>query len=216
MKTSTTLFATLLAAVLALPAFAQPADSAVADAEADAGESAPASLSAREHRQLLAGRGMGAGRPAVAQGYPGPMHMLRQAEQLELDEDQIARTGALRQRVHSRSRELGRQIVDAEHELDALLAATPVDRDAMRETLGRIAKLRAEFRAVHLEAHLDQAAILTPTQLAAIETTPGHGRGNEHGMRGRGGHGMHAGGGQDGGCNCGRRNGERNRGAGEG
>lgn len=182
------LLAALLGATLTLPA------AAAADEEMNATQPAgtapaPVSLSETEVERLLAGRGMGMGRPAVVHGYPGPMHVLRQAEALELDADQIARTGALRERVHGVARDIGARIVEAERELDRVLGETPVDRGQMRATLDRIADLRAELRAAHLETHLDQAAILTQAQRERMATNSPRG-GQQRGegrQRGEGG-----------------------------
>jgi len=183
MSTRKRLLAALLCATLTLPAVAA-ADKTMPSEEAPATtDPAPKSLSEKEVQQLLTGRGMGMGRPAAVQGYPGPMHVLRQAEALDLDNDQIARTGALRQRVQSASRDLGARIVEAEHELDRILGQAPVDREQMHAKLDQIADLRAELRAAHLETHLDQAELLTESQRSRME--PHSPRGGQHHGEGR-------------------------------
>lgn len=162
------------------------ASSAAAGPEAEAAGETPAWLNQRETRQLREGRGMGMGRVAAVNGYPGPMHVLRQAEELELSDEQREQTTALRERVHARSRELGERIIAAESRLGDVLAADAVDRDALRAALGEIADLRADLRAAHIEAHLDQADILTPEQrsrLADMGQAMQHGR--QHGQRER-------------------------------
>jgi len=152
---------------------------------APAGEiEAPEWINDREQRMLLEGRGMGAGRVAMAAGYPGPMHVLRQADALELTDEQRAQTSALRERVHARSREIGAEIIEAEQRLGELLASDPVDREAMHTVLGEIAELHADRRAVHIEAHLDQAVLLDAEQrekMAGMEM-PSHGN-RQHGER---------------------------------
>lgn len=153
---------------------------------AQAGEiETPEWINDREQRMLLEGRGMGAGRVAMAAGYPGPMHVLRQADELELTDEQRAQTSALRQRVHERSREIGAEIIAAEQRLGEVLASDPVDRDAMRRVLGEIADLHADRRAVHIEAHLDQAVLLDAEQrekMAEMEM-PSHGKRHRGGGR---------------------------------
>lgn len=164
----------------------EEASDAAAAPETEAAGETPAWLNQRETRQLREGRGMGMGRVAAVNGYPGPMHVLRQAEELELSDEQREQTSALRERVHARSRELGERIVAAESRLGDVLAADEVDRDALREALGEIADLRAELRAAHIEAHLDQADILTPEQREKIgEMEMGMHRGEGHGQRHR-------------------------------
>ncbi|MGK7294708.1 MAG: Spy/CpxP family protein refolding chaperone [Candidatus Wenzhouxiangella sp. M2_3B_020] len=158
------LFGAVALTFSAIAVHADEADSAPAESESTTTD-LPPSLTPRDVRQLREGRGMGMARVAGVNGYPGPMHVLRQAEALELSEEQVAESEALRSRVHERSREIGERIIEAEARLNALFEAGSVDRGAMREVLGEIADLRADLRAVHLEAHLDQAAVLTEQQL---------------------------------------------------
>jgi Spy/CpxP family protein refolding chaperone len=160
------------------------------EAEAEAATQTPAWLNQREVRQLREGRGMGMGRVAVVNGYPGPMHVLRQAEALELSDEQREQTTGLRERVHAQSRQIGNRILAAETRLGEALAAADVDREALRKILDEIADLRADLRATHIEAHLDQAAILTPQQRSRMselgaQMRPGHGEGRRQGRHQR-------------------------------
>lgn len=123
------------------------------------------SMQAREFRNLQQGRGMGMGRAAETNGYPGPMHVLEHAEALELTAGQIERSGELMIRVKTRAPELGKQIVDAEKRLEGMLAEGSVNAAKMDSLLLEIAELRAHLRSLHLTAHLDQAAVLTEAQL---------------------------------------------------
>jgi Spy/CpxP family protein refolding chaperone len=168
---------------------AGPSTTAMANADGASSDDSPASLNPREARMLREGRGMGMGRVAVRNGYPGPMHVLRNADALGLTEEQVGLSQSLRTRVHERAIELGQLILAAEAELDDLFEARPVDRVEMNAKLQEIAGLRAELRAVHLEAHLAQAEVLTPEQLekmAQLEPmagmeTPEHGQRRGHG-----------------------------------
>jgi Spy/CpxP family protein refolding chaperone len=144
---------------------AEPSTTEMAKNEAMSSDDSPASLNPREARMLREGRGMGMGRVAVRNGYPGPMHVLRNADALGLTEEQVGLSQSLRTRVHERAIELGQLILAAEAELDDLFETRPVDRVEMNAKLQEIAGLRAELRAVHLEAHLAQAEVLTPEQL---------------------------------------------------
>jgi Spy/CpxP family protein refolding chaperone len=160
-----------------------------ASGESAAGtDAAPLSLKPREARMLREGRGMGMGRVAMRNGYPGPMHVLRHAEALELTEEQVGRTQSLRTRMHERAIEIGQLILAAEAGLDDLFETRPVDRVEMNARLQEIAGLRAQLRAVHLEAHLAQAEVLTPEQLekiAGMEMREGR-HGGEHDRRDQG------------------------------
>lgn len=162
MKTTAKWLSACLAAFLvasALPAAAQQAGQPGHQGRGHGG------MQAREFRNLQQGRGMGMGRVAVVNGYPGPMHVLQHAAALELTEGQIERSRELMTRVKSRAPELGNQIVDAEKRLEAMFVEGSIDAAKMDAVLLEIAELRAHLRSLHLTAHLDQAAVLTEAQL---------------------------------------------------
>ena len=147
-------------------------------------------LSGDEQADLLAGKGMGLAKAAELNGYPGPAHVLELAGELALSAEQRARTQAVWQAMDARARALGQQVVDAERELDALFASKQVTRERLGEQLDRIGVLQAQLRAVHLEAHLEQARILTPEQTTRYAARRGYAGGGAAG----GGQGGHAGG----------------------
>ena len=125
----------------------------------------PQAMQMREFRNLQQGRGMGMARAAETNGYPGPKHVLEHAEALALTDDQIERSREIMTRVKSRAPELGKQVVDAEKQLEAMFVEGNVDAASMDSLLMQIAELRAQLRSIHLTAHLDQAAILTEAQI---------------------------------------------------
>ena len=55
----------------------------------------------------------------------------------------------------------GAALVEAERTLDALYASKKATRESVDAQLGRIEALRARLRGLHLNAHLEQAALLT-------------------------------------------------------
>jgi len=171
------LLALLLAA--ALPVAAQ--DEFTESASAGTADARPTGLMPRQERMLREGRGMGLARAAEINGYPGPRHVLEQAETLELTGEQRAATAELMARVREQAPALGEKILAAEAELNAMFAEGGVTGEAMEEKLAEIAELNAELRAVHLNAHLDQAALLTDAQKAAYQ--PMHQAGGARGER---------------------------------
>lgn len=160
-----------LSIVIALPVFAQN-EAAEPAAEATSADQLVTSLMPRQERMLREGRGMGLARAAELNGYPGPMHVLQQEDALELSDEQRAATAELMARVRDQAPALGEKILTAEAELNAMFAEGTVTREAMETKLTEIAELNAELRAVHMSAHLDQAALLTPEQKAAYQ--PAH------------------------------------------
>jgi Spy/CpxP family protein refolding chaperone len=123
------------------------------------------SLSPAEIADLRAGRGMGLAKPAELNGYPGPMHVLELAAQLDLNADQRAKTAAIVARMRTNAVALGEQIITAERDLDRAFANATIDSESLQTQTETIARLHGAMRAVHLTAHLDQCALLTPMQV---------------------------------------------------
>jgi Spy/CpxP family protein refolding chaperone len=109
---------------------------------------------------------MGFAKAAELNGYAGPKHVLELASELDLTAEQRTRTQALFASMQTKAVALGRQLVDAERKLDRLFASTSITQGSLQESVARIGELQADVRAAHLEAHLEQAKILTPEQRA--------------------------------------------------
>lgn len=122
------------------------------------------SLSADEQSALLAGRGMGMARPAELNGYPGPAHVLELATELKLDSEQLAGTRAIFERMQAAAKADGVALIEAERGLDALYVSRTATRQNVTEQLAKIEGVRVHLRGVHLDAHLEQSALLTPHQ----------------------------------------------------
>jgi Spy/CpxP family protein refolding chaperone len=69
----------------------------------------------------------------------------------------------------------GQALVEKERELDRLFATGTINPDKLRAVLAEIGRLQAELRRVHLQAHLDQRAVLTPEQVGRYDTLRGYG-----------------------------------------
>ena len=134
------------------------------------------SLSAKETAALERGAGMGMARIAELNHYPGPKHVLELATELELTRSQLEETEALFARVKTDAVELGRGIVVAEAELDGMFSDGSVTPETLEAAVLGIGEMRAKLRLVHLDAHLRQAAILTPGQIEAYDSLRGYGR----------------------------------------
>ena len=123
-------------------------------------------LSAEDVDAYLTGQGMGFARAAELNGYAGPKHVLELASELDLTAEQRTRTQALFASMQTKAVALGSQLVDEERKLDRLFASTSITQNSLQESVARIGELQADVRAAHLEAHLEQAKILTPEQRA--------------------------------------------------
>jgi Spy/CpxP family protein refolding chaperone len=177
---------TFCAAVLALalPVIASTSANPTPSPSAYAGEQQRAikSLSADDIQSLRAGKGMGLAKAAELNGYPGPMHVLQLAKQLQLSAEQLSQTQALFRAMQAKASALGAQLVEAERQLDELFAQRRATRASVTQHTAQIAGLQAQVRATHLDVHIEQAALLSPEQLAQYDMlrgyTGGHGNGS--------------------------------------
>lgn len=131
-------------------------------------------LSPEDTAALLAGKGSGLAKAAELNGYAGPAHVLELAAPLALSAEQRAQTEALFATMESRAKSLGRALVEEERKLDALFVSKEVTVESLNRALSEIGSLQAKVRAAHLEAHLAQAAILTPEQNALYARLRGY------------------------------------------
>lgn len=134
------------------------------------------SLSHQEVSGYLEGRGMGYAKVAELNHYPGPRHVLDLAADLGLGKEQIERTEAIFADMKSQAVSLGKRIVDKEAELERRFASGSVDSKALKKLLSEIGSLQSELRYVHLNAHLQQRALLTSDQIVRYDRLRGYGK----------------------------------------
>lgn len=166
--------ATALAALLAITACAQLSPYA---GQQQRGIKA---LSTSEIEDYLQGKGMGFAKPAELNGYPGPMHVLELADKLGLSAPQREATRQLMQRHKAEVRDLGKQYVEAEADMEQRFAARTVNDDALTEALRKSADLQRRIRESHLSTHLKQTSLLTPEQIGTYARLRGYGTAAGH------------------------------------
>ena len=131
-------------------------------------------LSPAQTADLLAGKGMELAKAAELNGYPGPMHTLELAAQLDLSAEQKQASEALMTRHKAEARELGAQLVQAERALDLAFSSHQVDTARLAAHTENIGRLQALLRKSHLETHLQQTALLKPEQIARYAQLRGY------------------------------------------
>ena len=136
-------------------------------------------LSQDDVNAYLSGKGMALAKAAELNGYAGPAHVLELSEELALTPDQRARTEALFATMTAQAVSLGQALVEQERKLDRLFASRSVTSVAMLGTLDEIGALQAKIRAVHLEAHLALASVLTAAQQARYAQFRGYATTND-------------------------------------
>ena len=126
-------------------------------------------LTEKEIKGLEAGKGMGMGKVAELNQYPGPRHVLEMADELELTEKQKAETQKLFGDMRASAIPLGRKLIEAEKSLEAAFAKQAVDAKSLEAAVLEIGEIRARLRYVHLETHLRQRALLSEAQIATYD-----------------------------------------------
>jgi Spy/CpxP family protein refolding chaperone len=125
----------------------------------------PAGLSDAQRAQYLSGEGMGFAKPAEMNHYPGPRHVLQNAERIKLSSAQLAATQKLFDGVQQKAKELGKQIVDREDELIRIFSSQTADEARVKQLTAEIGNLQGELRAAHLTAHLKERSLLSAEQV---------------------------------------------------
>lgn len=132
------------------------------------------SLSSDDIQSYLGGKGAGLARAAELNGYAGPAHVLELGQPLALTAEQRSQTEALFAAMERKAIALGAALVEAERKLDAGFATKAITPTLLAHTLNDIGALQAQLRAVHLQAHLEQIALLTPEQNARYAVLRGY------------------------------------------
>jgi Spy/CpxP family protein refolding chaperone len=122
------------------------------------------SLSEAEVADLLAGKGMGLAKPAELNGYPGPMHVLELADQLQLTAVQRTAVQASFDKMAARAKQAGASYVAAERALDDAFRSGKADAATIEARLADAEKARAEKRMAHIAAHLEITPLLSAGQ----------------------------------------------------
>ncbi|WP_206668604.1 Spy/CpxP family protein refolding chaperone [Pseudomonas saliphila] len=131
-------------------------------------------LSKSEIDGLLSGKGMGYGRAAELNGYPGPAHVLELGEELSLTASQRRETEVIFARMEAAAKALGTELVAAESALDQAFRSKKIDESSLSELVKSIGDAESRLRAVHLSAHLQQTEILDDQQISTYMALRGY------------------------------------------
>lgn len=139
------------------------------------------------------GAGLGYAKPAELNRHPGPLHVLELAEDLGLDDAQVAAVRAVREDVLAAAVPLGHDLLAIEGAIEEGFRAGTLDADGLRALLADAAGAEARLRYVHLEAHLRTRALLTDGQVARYDELRGYSAAPEPAENGSDPHAGHAG-----------------------
>jgi len=131
-------------------------------------------LSADDIAALRDGDGIGMAKAAELNGYPGPRHVLALARELQLTKGQAAQVTTIRDRMSAAARPLGDELIERERSLDRLFAQRDITSEQLTTATAAIGDVQGRLRAVHLAAHLETRALLSPEQIAQYEKLRGY------------------------------------------
>ena len=133
------------------------------------------SLSAEDMQGFLDGRGMGLAKPAELNGYPGPMHVLELADDLELTAEQREHVRGVFDRMKVSATSLGARYVAAEKAVDEAFKSGGADQATIAARVAEANRLLGEVRLSHLTAHLEITPLLTAEQRQRYAELRGYG-----------------------------------------
>lgn len=122
-------------------------------------------LSASEIEGLLEGKGLGYAKSAELNGYPGPAHVRELASELRLSPDQLAATDAIFARMQASARRLGGQLVESERALETAFRSRAITGQSLSASMREVSEIQEQLRNVHLQAHIEQTAIMDADQI---------------------------------------------------
>jgi Spy/CpxP family protein refolding chaperone len=169
------LFVLVLLVLAAGPSFAQ-------SAQPYAGlEGRPIkALSEQQIADLRVGRGMGLALAADLNGYPGPMHVLELADDLDLSGQQRAKMQELFAAMKAEAIPLGERLIAQEADLDNAFASKTITAASLAASTEAIGATHAALRRTHLKYHLFALEVLTPVQLQRYAELRGYKSGMQH------------------------------------
>ncbi len=132
------------------------------------------SLSQKQIADYLDGKGMGFSMVAELNSYPGARHVLDMAEQLQLSEKQIKKTNVIFQLMKIEAKKYGAALIEKEREIEYLFATKKIDAKKLNELTNGSAKIKAQIRLAHLNAHMSQQKILTEEQINKYDELRGY------------------------------------------
>jgi len=132
------------------------------------------SLSVEDIAALRKGEGMGMAKAAELNGYRGPLHVLALAGDLHLTESRVSRVMPVRNSMSGAALPLEVELIEREHVLDQLFAQVQITPERLTAETATIGEMQGRLRAVHLAAHLQTRAILSPEQVAQYNKLRGY------------------------------------------
>jgi Spy/CpxP family protein refolding chaperone len=132
------------------------------------------SLSDNDIKELRRGGGWGLALAAELNGMPGPAHLLELKDQLQLTQDQVAKTQGLVDDMRQAAIPTGERLIAAESALESAFAKGSVDEASLRRLLADTESARTELRYIHLSQHFKTVQFLKPEQIKRYNILRGY------------------------------------------
>ena len=107
---------------------------------------------------------MGLALAAELNGYPGPLHVLELADQIELSSEQRQRVQQLYDTMKVEAVPVGEMLIAHESALDRAFADGSISAAALASLTAQIGAIQGRLRAIHLKYHLTTADLLSAHQ----------------------------------------------------
>lgn len=137
-------------------------------------ESPVRGLTAQAVDDLLNGRGAGYALTAELNSYPGPKHVLDLRQELALSAEQVQQIEAVFQQMSNAAKPVGQTVVEREQTFSTAFASDTITEAEVEEQTQELALLYGEYRAIHIQAHLQMKQLLTPEQVATYDQLQGY------------------------------------------
>jgi Spy/CpxP family protein refolding chaperone len=171
MRTTMKLLASIVPLVLSAMTVAAQGDKPYAGLE----KRAIKALSEQQMADLRAGRGMTLALAAELNGYPGPVHVLENAQALKLTPQQQEQTKSLLENMKRETVPLGTHLIEQETMLDHLFAAKKITSANLVTVTEAIGLTQARLRQAHLKYHLAMMEVLSSQQISLYRELRGYG-----------------------------------------
>lgn len=123
------------------------------------------SLSLDDIKELKKGAGWGLAKAAELNGYPGPSHVLKMKEKINLSNQQEKKIETVFINMKEKAIILGNKLIRLEEKLNSEFIKKTITKIKLNKLVLEIEKIRAQLRLVHLNTHLQMPDILNPSQV---------------------------------------------------
>ena len=123
------------------------------------------SLSQDDIVELKKGGGWGLAKAAELNGYPGPSHLLKMKDKINLSSEQEAKIEVIFKNMKENAMVFGEKLIFLEKELNDSFSNKTISDTKLKTYVKDIMEVRSQLRLVHLSTHLQTPKILTQKQI---------------------------------------------------